>query len=1111
MVACCALTPKIALAAEEALEGTVEHVRPAGLGGVDLELVSGTNQAWVRVENAGNNAPALYSRVRVEKQTVTGWKEVQQLTGNMEPLAQSTADLRRMGAAGQHAGCVANLSGQVLGVSPSGKTLALADSTGVALLHVQPSQTVAAGEIIHLQGNCVVEGAQAFFQSPALVDNNGIHWMTEKSGSNYLTAGRHALRLDWFNREYPYGLQVYYAGPGLERQPIPESALFRREINPETGQEIWTNGVSYRCFEGDWLRMPDFSSLQWAKEGTVSNFAVGVATRTENVGLEFKGFVEAPREGLYTFSTISDDGSLMFIDEQPQSIEIRGKSALPAAVPILPRQILSGDREIGWAEVEGTVTFASERSGQMELELSSDTGRMEVEVTDDTAISPRVMLNRRIRATGVCLSGRITEGKRVAATLLSPGANQIEFWDAASGTWSRTAVTLGGDTISVSKESSTNLPVLTEVEQVKQLTREQWQRGYPVKLRGVVTTVLDSGMFIEDSSWSIYARWKSPTESDVPRVGDYWEIEGETFAEFAPNILVRRAVRLGTGALPEPLHPTWDQLINGSLDTEYVEIQGVITSVSSEGVTLRTRAGTLGVELIDLQPQAVESFTNALVRVRGCVIPVRDIHTQQVEPGRIRLSNASLTVDELPPSDPFSVPTKRASDLLLFDWRAGAFQRVKIAGQILCEQHGEYFLADGNEGLRFIPKAPVDLKPGDLAEVAGFLELAGPSPVLRDAVARRTGAARMPQPKALASNSLLNRRYDATLVTVRARLTQINHDRLEDVLELQSEKHSFLARLKRRDGPLPTLAPGSLLELTGVYAGQGGDLSSGGEITAFELLLNSSDDVKLLARPSWWTIRRALMVVGGMMLVLAVGLVWIALLRRQVEERSQQLTAEIRRHEHTERQRELEAERARIAQDLHDDLGAALTQIRFLSAVESRDLRTPESTRSRMEQVSEKSREMVASLDEIVWAINPANDSSTSLADYFCHFAEEFFRVTSIRCRLDVADVLPSATLTSEVRHHLYLAMREALNNIAKHSGATEVWLRIQAVGLELRIALEDNGRGFAPQAAEALGRGVNNMRTRLQKIGGRFECESHPGSGTICRFVAPLGAALQR
>jgi signal transduction histidine kinase len=271
------------------------------------------------------------------------------------------------------------------------------------------------------------------------------------------------------------------------------------------------------------------------------------------------------------------------------------------------------------------------------------------------------------------------------------------------------------------------------------------------------------------------------------------------------------------------------------------------------------------------------------------------------------------------------------------------------------------------------------------------------------------------------------------------------------------------------------------------------------------LLLNSGADVKVLARPPWWTARRALTVLGAMVLVILAALVWIALLRRKVEQRSQQLAAEIRDHEQTERRRELEEERARIAHDLHDDLGATLTQIRFLSVLESRDFRAPQNTRSRMGQISEKSREMVASLDEIVWAINPTNDSLASLANYLCHFAEEFFSVTAIRCRLDVAEALPAAPLTSEARHQLYLAVREALNNIAKHSEATEVWLRVYAQAPELRIELEDNGRGFTPHAADLAGEGLANMRQRLKKIGGRFECESRPGAGSICRFVVRL------
>jgi signal transduction histidine kinase len=106
---------------------------------------------------------------------------------------------------------------------------------------------------------------------------------------------------------------------------------------------------------------------------------------------------------------------------------------------------------------------------------------------------------------------------------------------------------------------------------------------------------------------------------------------------------------------------------------------------------------------------------------------------------------------------------------------------------------------------------------------------------------------------------------------------------------------------------------------------------------------------------------------------------------------------------------------------------------------------------------------------------------------------------------MEVDESLPEVSLTSEVRHNLYLAVREAMNNIAKHSQATEVWLRIQQQANRLAIAIEDNGRGFVELDAAALGEGLENMRRRVEEIGGRFERETKPGKGTSCRIFLSL------
>ncbi len=214
-----------------------------------------------------------------------------------------------------------------------------------------------------------------------------------------------------------------------------------------------------------------------------------------------------------------------------------------------------------------------------------------------------------------------------------------------------------------------------------------------------------------------------------------------------------------------------------------------------------------------------------------------------------------------------------------------------------------------------------------------------------------------------------------------------------------------------------------------------------------------------------------------------------------------------RRLERVERQREMEGERTRIAQDLHDDLGTSLTQISMLSALANREQTPPEEAKELIQQVRGRAREMVTALDEIVWAVNPKNDSINELVNYLAHFSEQFFRPTSIRCRLDLPDDVPPHSLSAEARHHLFLAFKEAINNAARHSQATQVIVRIVTFARELVISVEDDGRGIgaADAAAGRVGNGLINMRDRMKQMGGRAEVQSTPGSGTKVALHFPL------
>ena len=202
----------------------------------------------------------------------------------------------------------------------------------------------------------------------------------------------------------------------------------------------------------------------------------------------------------------------------------------------------------------------------------------------------------------------------------------------------------------------------------------------------------------------------------------------------------------------------------------------------------------------------------------------------------------------------------------------------------------------------------------------------------------------------------------------------------------------------------------------------------------------------------------------------------------------------------------LERERSRIARDLHDDLGASLTEIGLLSAVAQRPSVTPERARNHLEDITNKVRRLVETLDEIVWAVNPLNDTVTSLGDYFCEYARRILQLTPIRCRLDLASDLPARPLDPDRRHNLFLAFHEALNNVIRHSGAREVLIRITAENGRLLVSVADDGCGFdAPPAAPLNGEGLKSMRHRLEQMGGTFSLTSQAGRGTTIQFVIPL------
>jgi len=228
-----------------------------------------------------------------------------------------------------------------------------------------------------------------------------------------------------------------------------------------------------------------------------------------------------------------------------------------------------------------------------------------------------------------------------------------------------------------------------------------------------------------------------------------------------------------------------------------------------------------------------------------------------------------------------------------------------------------------------------------------------------------------------------------------------------------------------------------------------------------------------------------------------------------------------RKLEKLERQRAVENERGRIAKDIHDDLGATLTRITMLSDPIRSELEEPTHAAGNISQIHNSARELTRSMDEIVWAINPQHDTLDSLVAYLEKFAQDFLGTAGVRCRLDLPLDFPALPLTAETRHNLYLAFKEALNNVIKHSGATEVRIVVTINHADFTIMVEDNGHGFLlgadgktnsrDSARFATGNGLTNMRRRLETIGGRCDIQSSPGLGAKVIFVMNVAATGPR
>ncbi|QJE98712.1 ATP-binding protein [Luteolibacter luteus] len=978
------------------------------------------------------------------------------------------------------------LEGTVCAASEALGLVALQDETGTELLEL-PSlpQGIAVGQSIEIESeHCpVTRGAIAIrLGTGPVVDLDEVYAVQTRTGATWLKENLQPLRVEWYNNYGAPKLVIEYEREGKPRQRISPEMLFHRgsdsaDLSPGLGYAVYAGGA--------WRGVPDFSMLQPQEKGVIADFDLGANVLRENVGIVFEGYLRVPATGRYDFNITSDDGSRVFVGRPEVRHRIlEAKRPTPLRTSTLTQAIVAGSRE-RWVTAEGTVNFASWTGKQIELELTDNSNPIRVVIADPAGKIPADFLRKSVQVTGL----------RRSNGLVAVSAQQLR----------------------VTGDRRERDGTLSRAFEVRQLPPNEARKPYRAEIEGVVTNVSPRHVVLQDDTGGVFIHYACPTNGDAPQVGELWRIAGNTApGDFSPVIHADRASFVGHAPLPKPARPTREQLASGSLDAEEVEIEGVVTALTDAVMTLLTPNGTVTILDNLLYPLPTAHLTGeekahlpgSVIRLRGVYTASWDSATGRVRPAEFRLGDALMAVEEATPADPFTAPSIRAADLLLFTSQSSVLKRVRVGGLLLHAAPPEFMLFDGTKGFRIISHTAVGLKPGDQVEASGFPQLGGPSPVLLEASARKTGSAPFPAPATIRTATLPDARLDSTLVNLDATLLSDTMRRDERALEMSSGSSRFMAYVPA-DATLPKrFDKGSVLRLTGVYVSSQADGSSPGP-DPFELRLADASQLQVIYRGPWWTTRHTITVISILSGGLLLASVWVTVLRRTVTKRSAELAREIESREALERHRVVEQERSRVAQDLHDELGSGLTEAGILTSLVQNPGIPQEQKAGYLEQLSEVCCTMVTGLDEIVWAVNPRYDSAADLAGYFSLFAQRFLGIAGINCRFKIDDAIPAHPLDSRMRHGIFLAFKEALNNIVKHSGATEVHLSVQARNRVLQITLSDNGRGFGSAAAPPGSDGLSGIESRMRELGGSSGIETKPGQGTEVRLLLPLEKSL--
>jgi signal transduction histidine kinase/DNA-binding NarL/FixJ family response regulator/HPt (histidine-containing phosphotransfer) domain-containing protein len=445
---------------------------------------------------------------------------------------------------------------------------------------------------------------------------------------------------------------------------------------------------------------------------------------------------------------------------------------------------------------------------------------------------------------------------------------------------------------------SSTATVMDAVARIHALSPAEANRRYPVRLRAVVTFYTrewDFG-FVQDATGGIFM---NTSRTDVHfEVGQEVELRGRTGpGEFAPVVEEPSIKLLGRAPLPEPLRLPLDELLTGRYDSDYVEVEGVVQSVTYDNrhavLHVFSNAHQFRVIVPSLADDLPTHLVDARIRLRGVCGTMFNDRRQMLGIQIFAPAVGQIEILHPAPADPFAVPVRPINTLGAFSVEDVAGHRVRVQGVVAFQRGPDaIFIKQAGGGLEVRTHDPVEVVPGWRVDVVGFPGTSVSGPILQGAAVRKRGDGPPPAPIFITAEEAFSGIHHGQLVRLEAHLLDRVVGSEEQVLTLQAGRRNFTAVVQNRRGEeMPALRPGSLLQLTGlcqinVNRSRLGGPRSAVSIDSFRLTAGSARDVVVLVAAPWWTLKHFLVLLGAMVVLIVLGLVWVAVLRRRVRQQT---------------------------------------------------------------------------------------------------------------------------------------------------------------------------------------------------------------------------------